>query len=56
MVGNFKDYVKAQADEILRSVKDEVRCDPDRLRREAIAWIEKNAEAFRKRWDRVHAS
>ncbi len=56
MGGNFKDYIEAQASEILRSVDDDVKCDPDRFRQEAIAWIEKNAEGFRQRWEQDRAS
>ena len=52
MVGDFKEYVEAQANEILKAVDDDVKHDPDRFRQEAIAWIEKNAEGFRQRWER----
>ncbi|MBD3391249.1 MAG: hypothetical protein GF418_04260 [Chitinivibrionales bacterium] len=55
MVGSFKEYIQAQASEILDAVGDDVKCDPDRFRREAIAWIERNAEHFRRRWENRHA-
>jgi hypothetical protein len=51
MDSNFQDFIEAEAKEILSAIDEQTQRDPELFRREAIAWIEKNAEAFRRRWD-----
>jgi len=55
MIADFKNYIEAQANEILSAIDEETRRDPERFRDEAIAWIEKNAEVFRRNWERQAA-
>ena len=51
MSDSFRDYIEAEIDEILNSMDEQCRQDPELCRKSAIEWIEKNAEFFRKRWN-----
>jgi hypothetical protein len=55
MITDFKAYIEAEAREILDSIESDVRNDPERFRREVIEWIDKNAEQFRRRWEKRYA-
>ena len=46
----FREYVEAEINEIMSSMDERCRHDPELCRKSAIEWIEKNAEYFRKQW------
>lgn len=52
----FTEFVQAEVRAILDSMNEECRNDPVLCRRVALEWIEKNAEEFRRQWDRSHLS
>lgn len=47
----FKDYVEAEVTEMLRSMDEKTRCNERKRRLSALAWVRKNAEMFRKKWE-----
>lgn len=47
----FRDYIEAEIDEIMSSMDERCRQDPELFSKSAIEWIEKNAEFFRKQWN-----
>ncbi len=51
MADAFREYVEAELQEIMNSMDERCRKDPDRCRQVAIEWIEKNAKVFREQWD-----
>lgn len=51
MANNFRDFVEAELKEILDSMDEECRNDPQLCRQVALEWIEKNAKLFRMRWN-----
>jgi hypothetical protein len=51
MIADFRSYVEAEANEILSAIDEATQRDPERFREEALAWIEKNAEGFRLKWE-----
>jgi hypothetical protein len=55
MIADFKNYIEAEAKEILMAIDEEALRDPDCFRTQAIAWIEKNAEGFRRKWEQQAA-
>ncbi len=50
MSDGFKEFVKAEVEEILASMDEECRKDPKQCSEKAIQWIEENAKEFRKQW------
>lgn len=52
----FTEFVQAEVRAILDSMNEECKSDPVMRRRVALEWIEKNAEEFRRQWDRTHLS
>jgi hypothetical protein len=58
LTGNrtFRDYIEAQANEILKAVDADMQRDPERFRQQALSWIEENAEGFRANWEHSHAA
>ena len=48
----FREYIEAEVDEIMNSMDERCRQDPDLCRKNAIEWIEKNAEFFRRQWNK----
>lgn len=48
----FREYIEAELDEMLDSMDERCRQDPELCRKSAIEWIEKNAECFRNHWDK----
>ena len=51
MSDSFRNYIEAEIDEIMNSMDERCRRDPELCRKSAIEWIEKNAEFFRKQWN-----
>ncbi len=51
MSDSFKEFVEAEVCEILNSMDEKCRRNPELNRISAIEWIEKNAENFRKEWN-----
>ncbi len=51
MADAFREFVEAELHEIMDSMDERSRKDPERCRRVAIEWIEKNAKIFREQWD-----
>jgi hypothetical protein len=47
----FREYIEAEIHEIMCSMDEECRRNPELCRTNAIEWIEKNAEYFREQWD-----
>ena len=47
----FREYIEAEINEIMSSMDERCRQDPELCRKSAIEWIEKNAEFFRKQWN-----
>ena len=47
----FREYIEAEVDEIMSSMDERCRQDPELCSKNAIEWIEKNAEFFRKQWN-----
>lgn len=54
MSDHFRQFIEAETREILDSMDEDCRCNPDRCRARAIEWIEKNAEFFREQWNLRH--
>lgn len=50
MDNGFKEFLAAEVNEIMNSMDDVCRQDPELCRRMAFEWIEKNADMFRKKW------
>jgi hypothetical protein len=50
----FYEFMTAEVNEILASMDDECRQNPELLRQRAIYWIEQNAAGFREQWNQVH--
>ena len=50
MDDGFKEFLSAEVNEIMNSMDDVCRRDPELCRRMAFEWIEKNADVFRKKW------
>ncbi len=53
MANAFREFVEAEVNEIMSSMDERCRKDPDLCRKVAIEWIEKNAEVFRKQWNKM---
>lgn len=51
MVDAFKEFVEAELREIMASMDEQCRQDPEMCRKVAIEWIEKNAKLFRDQWN-----
>jgi hypothetical protein len=56
MSEQFHEFMAAEVNEILQSMDDECRRDPERLRQNAMVWIENNAAGFRNRWNASHST
>ena len=48
----FKEFLEAELHEIMDSMDERCRKDPELCCRIAIEWIEKNAKMFREEWNR----
>lgn len=51
MSDSFEKFMDAEIKEILNSMDEQCRKDPESCKKVAIEWIEKNAERFRQRWN-----
>jgi DNA-binding transcriptional MerR regulator len=48
----FRRFIEDEIGEILRSMDEECRLDPQRRSRAAMEWIALHAKAFREEWER----
>jgi len=51
MEDGFKEFLAAEVNEIMSSMDDVCRQNPELCRRLTFDWIEKNAEVFRSKWN-----
>ncbi|MFW5775371.1 MAG: hypothetical protein ACOCW2_03695 [Chitinivibrionales bacterium] len=56
MTDIFDRFIKAERQEIMRSMDEECRKDPIRFRQWTLSWVEENAESFRQKWNRQNAT
>ena len=50
MEDGFKEFLSAEVNEIMNSMDEACRRDPELCRRMTFDWIERNADVFRKKW------
>jgi hypothetical protein len=55
MAETFRRFIEAEIEEILNSMDDDCRLDPQRCSCAAMEWISHHAKAFREEWERKHA-
>lgn len=51
MSDSFEKFMEAEINEILNSMNEQCRSDPESCRKIAIEWIENNAKNFRQKWN-----
>ncbi|MBD3314369.1 MAG: hypothetical protein GF344_01165 [Chitinivibrionales bacterium] len=51
----FHRFIEAEINEIMRSMDDESRLDPNLCSRAAMEWISRHAKAFREKWNKEHS-
>ncbi len=52
MSESFSEFVQAELQEIMNSMDERCRKDPELCCRVAMEWIEKNAKMFREEWNK----
>ncbi len=50
-MSDLKQYIEAEIKEILSSMDERSRQDPELIRLNAMKWIKNNAENFRREWE-----
>ena len=50
-MSNLKRYIQAEIKEIMNSMDEKSRKDPELVKKSAINWIRSNAERFRREWE-----
>ncbi|MFW5959500.1 MAG: hypothetical protein ACOCSE_00100 [Chitinivibrionales bacterium] len=55
-MSDLKQYIEAEIKEILNSMDEKSRQDPELIRLSAMKWIKNNAENFRREWESIRGS